>query len=69
VAGWTPHNLRRTSRTLLAGLGCPREVAEAILGHLPGVVEATYNRYTYDAERVAWLGKLAALLDDLPARP
>lgn len=69
VAGWTPHNLRRTSRTLLAGLGCPREVAEAILGHLPGVVEATYNRYTYDAERVAWLGKLAALLDGLPARP
>lgn len=62
VAGWTPHNLRRTSRTLLAGLGCPREVAEAILGHLPGVVEATYNRYSYDAERVVWLARLDGVL-------
>lgn len=35
VTGWTPHNLRRTSRTMLASLGCPKEVAEAILGHLP----------------------------------
>lgn len=75
VTGWTPHNLRRTSRTLLAGLGCPREVAEAILGHLPGVIEATYNCYSYDAERLVWLGRLSESLEasavaaGLPARP
>lgn len=58
VTGWTPHNLRRTARTLLAGLGCPREIGEAILGHMPPVIEATYNAYSYDAERVLWLGRL-----------
>lgn len=30
VINWTPHDLRRTGRTLLASLGCHQEVAEAI---------------------------------------
>src|SRR5690606_3867619 len=59
VANWTPHDLRRTGRTLLASLGCPQEVAEAILGHLPKGVVGVYNAYTYDAERVAWLKRLS----------
>lgn len=70
VAGWAPHDLRRTGRTLLASLGCPTEVAEAILGHLqPGVV-GTYNRHDYSAERRAWLTQLSAKLESLaqPAR-
>lgn len=62
VTNWTPHDLRRTSRTLLAGLGCPNEIAEAILGHMPPNIVATYNRATYDAERVMWLGRLSELL-------
>ena len=65
VTNWTPHNLRRTSRTMLAALGCPREVAEAILGHLPPVIEGTYNAHTYDAERRAWLAKLSKHLEGL----
>lgn len=57
---WAAHDLRRTGRTMLAALGCPMEVAEAILGHLmPGIL-GTYNLHTYDAERRAWLSKLAA---------
>jgi integrase len=57
---WAPHDLRRTGRTMLAALGCPGEVAEAILGHLlPGIV-GTYNLHTYDAERRLWLTKLSA---------
>lgn len=57
---WAPHDLRRTGRTMLAALGCPGEVAEAILGHLlPGIV-GTYNLHTYDGERREWLTKLAA---------
>jgi len=32
VTKWAPHDLRRTGRTMLAALGCPTEVAEAILG-------------------------------------
>lgn len=63
VTNWTPHDLRRTSRTLLAGLGCPNEIAEAILGHMPPNIVATYNRHSYDAERVMWLRALSDLLE------
>jgi hypothetical protein len=59
VTGWTPHNLRRSSRTLLASMGCPEEIGEAILGHLPTKIVGTYNAYTYDKERRLWPGKLA----------
>lgn len=65
VTHWTPHNLRRTSRTMLASLACPKEIAEAILGHLPEVIEGTYNAYSYDAERRIWLGRLADHLQAL----
>ena len=46
----------------MAGIGCPNEIGEAILGHLPANIVATYNRATYDAERVMWLGRLSELL-------
>ena len=63
VTHWSSHDLRRTGRTMLAAMGCPGEVAEAILGHVqPGVV-GVYNRYQYDAERRAWLARLAERLD------
>jgi integrase len=65
VTHWTPHNLRRTSRTMLASIGCPSEIAEAIVGHLPTVIEATYNSHSYDNERLHWLTKLAHHLDQL----
>jgi integrase len=67
VAGWTPHDLRRTGRTLLAGLGCPNEIGEAILGHMPPGIVATYNRHSYDAERVLWLGRLSEMLGGVHA--
>lgn len=75
VTNWTPHNLRRTGRTLLSSLGCLNEIGEAILGHLPREIEATYNSHTYDKERRVWLRKLAKHLEKmarqaaLPARP
>lgn len=68
VVNWTPHNLRRTGRTLLAQLGCPNEIGEAIIGHMPENIVGTYNAYTYDAERVHWLGQLSAYLSGL-AKP
>ncbi len=67
VAGWSPHDLRRTARTLLAALGCPAEVAEAILGHMLPGVQGTYNRHAYDAERRVWLQRLADRLEVLAA--
>lgn len=65
VSHWAPHDLRRTSRTMLAAMSCPWEVAEAIVGHmLPGVT-GTYNRHSYDAERRLWLGRLDERLSAL----
>lgn len=64
---WSPHDLRRTGRTMLASLGCPMEIAEAILGHLlPGIV-GTYNLHTYDVERREWLTKLSQHLESCAA--
>ncbi|RMX06742.1 hypothetical protein D8I35_09580 [Corticibacter populi] len=76
VIDWTAHNLRRTARTMLAALGCPNEVGEAIVGHMPRDIEATYNAHSYDAERLHWLARLDHKLDSLapsgrglPVRP
>jgi integrase len=65
VTHWSPHDLRRTVRTQLAAMGCPAEVAESVLGHmLPGVV-GVYNRHGYDEERLDWLTRLDARLEEL----
>jgi integrase len=38
ITYWAPHDLRRSSRTLLPSIGCVAEVAEALLGHMqPGL--------------------------------
>ena len=59
VTHWSPHDLRRTGRTLLAALGCPHEVGETILGHVLTGVAGVYNLHRYDAERRLWLTRLA----------
>jgi len=63
VTHWTPHNLRRTGRTLLSSLGCSDEVGEAIIGHLPAEIIGIYNAYSYDTERKLWLQRLADYLE------
>lgn len=67
VSHWAPHDLRRTARTFLAALGCPREVAETIIGHMLPGMEGIYNKYTYDAEKVVWLKRLSDHLESLAA--
>ena len=63
VTHWSPHDLRRTARTMIAGLGCPHEIGEALLGHvLPGV-GGVYNLHQYDAERREWLQRWSDRLD------
>ncbi len=65
VTRWSPHDLRRSVRTLLAKMGCPNDVAESVLGHMqPGVV-GVYNRHSYDAERLDWLTRLDERLEAL----
>jgi integrase len=67
VAPFTVHDLRRTGRTHLAGLGVPSEVAERCLNHtLPGV-EGIYNRHDYLLERRLALKRYAELVATLEA--
>jgi integrase len=65
VTHWSPHDLRRTVRTLLASMGCPRDVAESVLGHMQGGIVGVYNRHNYDGERLEWLTRLDARLEEL----
>lgn len=65
VTRWAPHDLRRSVRTLLASMGCPREVAESVLGHMLPGVEGVYNLHQYDSEKLEWLTRLDARLEEL----
>lgn len=65
VINWSPHDLRRTARTMLAGLGCPEDVAEAILGHVRPGVAGIYNLHKYDSERRLWLQRWSERLEVL----
>lgn len=69
VTHWSPHDLRRTARTLIAGMGCPNEIGEALLGHVQPGVQGIYNRHGYDAERREWLQRWADRLEALLASP
>lgn len=55
IDDWTAHDLRRSVRTGLARLGCPSDVAEAVLGHSPKGIEAVYNLHGYEKECGLWL--------------
>jgi integrase len=65
MPGWTLHDLRRTSRSLLSRCGVPREHAERVLGHVVGGVEGTYDRHAYADEKADALVRLAALIDGI----
>lgn len=67
VTHWSPHDLRRSVRTQLAAMGCEREVAESVLGHMLPGVEGVYNLHRYDAERLLWLTRLSDHLEALAA--
>lgn len=62
---WNPHDLRRTVRTGLSRLGCPAEVAEAVLGHSKKGIQGTYDLHTYEKECAEWLQKWADHIDEI----
>jgi integrase len=64
----TPHAFRRTFKTMLGEVGAPPYVGSASLGHAPGDATASaYDKATYFAERVEYVGRLADRLDALEA--
>jgi integrase len=50
LAGWILHDLRRTARTGLGRIGVPPHIAELVIGHAKGGIEAIYDRHKYGAE-------------------
>ena len=67
VTGWRLHDLRRTSRSLMARAGVQTEIAERVLGHTQGELIETYDRHDYAVEMAAALEKLAALIERIVA--
>jgi integrase len=63
VTGWTIHDLRRTSRSLMSRAGIPADIAERCLGHVMGGVRGTYDRYEYRDEKLQAFETLAALIE------
>lgn len=65
IKPFSPHDLRRTFRSLAAALGIQGHVAERCLNHkLKGIV-GTYNRHDYLEERLVAHTKVANYLADI----
>jgi integrase len=63
VKDWTPHDLRRTARTLMSRAGVNSDHAELCLGHVLTGVRGVYDRHRYSAEKAAGFEKLAAVIE------
>jgi integrase len=63
VTGYTLHDLRRTSRSLMSRAGVSSDIAERCLGHVMGGVRGTYDRYEYRDEKKSAFDALASLID------
>ena len=63
VTGWRLHELRRTARSLMSRAGVRPDVAERVMGHAVGGVEAIYDRHSYKAEKADALQRLAGSID------
>jgi integrase len=62
TSGWTLHDIRRTSRSLLSRAGVPSDHAERCLGHVIGGIRGTYDRHEYREEKRLAFEALASLI-------
>jgi len=64
---WTLHDLRRTARTGLGKIGVAPHIAELVINHVRGGVEAIYDRHRYEREikqaLAQWAEYLLAVVD------
>jgi integrase len=65
VKDWTPHDLRRTARTLMSRAGINADHAELSLGHVITGVRGTYDRHAYHKEKADTFDHLAALVAEI----
>jgi integrase len=68
-ANWQLHDLRRTVRTRLAGLGVPDTVAEQIIGHGRKGLARVYDQHQYEGEQRDALERWAARLRSIVTPP
>jgi integrase len=66
---WQLHDLRRSSRSLMAAAGVPDLVAELTLGHRQRGVSSIYNRHGYTSEKGDALARLAQRVVDIVTPP
>jgi integrase len=63
---FTPHDLRRSAATFMAGMGFMDEIIDAVLNHVKKGIIRTYNRHDYDKEKQqaleAWERKLNSII-------
>jgi integrase len=69
VSGYTIHDLRRTSRTLLSRAGVSADIAERCLGHALTGVRGTYDRHAYESEKRHAFEALAAQIEKIVHGP
>jgi hypothetical protein len=69
VAGWSLHDLRRTVRTRLPGLGVTPDVAERVLGHTIGGIRRVYDHHDYVPQKMAALEAWSAELERMLHQP
>jgi len=67
VEPFTPHDLRRTAASQMAGMGISRLVIARILNHAESGVTAIYDRHSYDNEKMealdAWAKRIENITD------
>jgi integrase len=72
LAAWTLHDLRRTMRTGLGKLGVQPHIAELVINHVKGGVEAIYDRHKYQREiglaLALWADHIRALIEGAERR-
>ena len=63
---FTPHDLRRTTASMMTKSGVPRLTVKKILNHADREITAVYDRYEYDKEKrnalATWDRKLKTIL-------
>jgi integrase len=67
LSRWVLHDLRRTMRSGLGRIGIAPHVAELVINHAKGGVQATYDKYSYQKEIKAalalWAEHVLAVVD------
>jgi integrase len=69
LAPWTFHDLRRTMRTRLSGLGVADVVAELVIAHHQKGIRKVYDLYRFDAEKREALERWDLALRRIVAQP